>query len=143
MKTWNEFYTEQQINENILNGLMAKIGSFIPGITPQEKVDTTLDTLNLALDGVGIADPTGAADGVNSLIYGIRGLATKDPDKRKSHFYNALISAISAVPFGDLAKLLKAKKLLKKPVIQGMQTLRAGARGVRTDRFNTGVADAI
>ncbi len=108
MRTWEEYYTEQQLNEGIIDGLLARIGGLVPGLTTQDKANNVLDTINLALDGAGIVDPTGIVDGTNAVILltrGIHALATKQPANK--YFYDALISAISAVPLGDVMKLLK------------------------------------
>lgn len=142
MQTWNEFYTEQQLNENLMswtNTIFSKMGQMIPGVTPQEKADNALDMVNLALDAAGIADPSGVADGTNAAIYAIRAISAKEPDAMKRHMLDALISAVSAIPFGDLAKLLKARKMKTgaKTVAQIGRPLRTAAHGMRQDRFDS------
>lgn len=63
------------------------------GISPQKK-SSFVDNLQTTLDAVGIADPTGIADGVNAVIHLSRG-----------NYADAAISAIAIVPYiGDLAK---------------------------------------
>lgn len=113
----------------------------VPGMTTQDKLSTALDTINMALDGIGIVDISGTADGTNAVIYGLRALAAKDPDQRKAHMYNALISGVSALPFGDLAKLLKLRKMGKvgRVAVQGAKVARTVARTARNDRFNQGM----
>lgn len=66
-----------------------------------------MDKIQLALDGIGIIDPTPVTDGVNAAIS--LGRAAVDPSRRKEHMLNAGISGVSAaVPyFGDAAKLGK------------------------------------
>ena len=63
---------------------------------------TAMDALQLGIDGLGIVDPTGAADGINAAISGIRMFT--DPQRREEHLQNAAISAVSMVPYiGDTA----------------------------------------
>lgn len=54
-----------------------------------------LDYIQVSLDGFGILDPTGVADGINSVIYLARGQGAY-----------ALISAVAMLPYiGDIAKI--------------------------------------
>jgi hypothetical protein len=91
--------------------IWSKVGQSIPGTTPQEKAEVALDTIGTALDAAGLVDPSGIADGTNAVIHTLRAAASKDPDFRKRHLFDALISAVSIIPFADLAKLLKARKM--------------------------------
>lgn len=70
---------------------------------------TAIDSLQLMLDAIGIADPTPISDGINAAIS--VGRMFTDPERRGEHAQNAAISAVSMVPYiGDTAKLLKAKR---------------------------------
>jgi hypothetical protein len=65
-----------------------------------------VNLLQTGLDAIGVADPTGIADGVNAGISLVR--AFTDPQNAGTHLVNAGISAAGIVPYvGDLAKVLK------------------------------------
>lgn len=86
----------------------------VAGGTPYATNDqeTALDDLQAMLDVAGIIPSVGIApDVLNALIYA--GRAYQDPDKRKQHAINSVISLVSAMPFGDIAKLLKARQYNK------------------------------
>lgn len=88
----------------------------------EEKV---IDKIQTALDIAGFEPTIGtAADGANSIISLLRAAASKEKDKRKEHLINAGISAISLIPFADVIKLLKLRKL-------GKPATKAGIRGAR------------
>ncbi|MCC9644991.1 hypothetical protein LOC71_22165 [Rhodopirellula sp. JC740] len=72
---------------------------------------TTTDMVQLAADGLGVADPTGLIDGANAAVS--LGRAFLDPARRGEHFRNAAISAASVIPLGDITKLFKAKSAAK------------------------------
>ena len=60
------------------------------------------DILEAGLDIAGIFDPTGVVDGVSAAYYADKG-----------DWGSSMISAVSILPLGDAAKLLKAKKHIK------------------------------
>ena len=61
------------------------------------------DILSATLDLVGIADPSGVADGANAIL-----------QLKKGEYLDAAISGISLIPYaGDVAKLGKIKKDIK------------------------------
>lgn len=67
---------------------------------------TALDMGQLVLDGIGVVDPSGAADGANAVLS--LGRAVFDRERRGEHLKNAAISAVSILPYlGDLAKAFK------------------------------------
>jgi hypothetical protein len=76
-----------------------------------------LDKLQVALDVIGFEPTVGTvADATNSVISALRSaaaIARRDGDKAKEHAVNAGISAISMIPFGDVAKLVKLRKARK------------------------------
>lgn len=70
-------------------------------MTPQQTL--ALEIFQFGLDMVGIADPTGAADGISGLISLARG-----------QFWDAAISGAGLLPYiGDLAKTAKLPKYVK------------------------------
>ena len=79
-----------------------------------------LDKLQLALDVIGFEPTVGtAADAANSVISALRSaaaIARKDGDAAKQHAIDAGISAISMIPFGDVAKIAKLRKYRKSAV---------------------------
>lgn len=88
-----------------------------------------LDQLQAALDIIGFEPTVGtAADATNTVISSLRAALTKEPDQRKQHIINAGISAISLIPFADVIKLLKLRKLGKTPTRAAI----SGARNVKT-----------
>lgn len=101
-----------------------------------------LNTIQNALDVAGLEPTVGTfADGANSVISLLRAAAAKEPDQRKKHMINAGISSISMVPFGDVAKLLKFRKVPKTAVkgfIKGSRGIKNYAKVQKKygDRFN-------
>lgn len=93
-----------------------------------------IDKLQGALDVVGFIPGMGVgevADASNTVISGLRAALAKEPDERKRHIINAGISAVSLLPFADVIKVLKLRKLggLGRTVAKkGIQ----GARAART-----------
>ena len=126
-----------------ISQILMKAGQKVPGVTPQEKADSALDVINVALDGAGIVDPTGVADGANAVVFALRAMASKDPGRRNQHLLDALISVVSVFPFGDLAKLLKARKLRSaaRGVVQIGRVARDAAQAQRQQRYAQGQAD--
>ena len=99
----------------------------------QEKIKS-IDALQMALDVAGF-DPTYGtiADGINVILSTLRSglaLARKEGDQAKEHAINAGISAISLIPFADVIKVLKLRKLgkLKRPATK---LAIAGARAAK------------
>ena len=87
--------------------------------------EKAIDKIQTALDIVGLEPTFGSiADGTNSIISLLRAAASKETDKRKEHLINAGISAISLIPFADVIKLLKLRKV-------GKTATKAGVRGAR------------
>lgn len=65
-----------------------------------------VDNLQVALDAIGVFDPTPFTDLTNSIISLVR--AFRDPQKAPRHLVNAGISMLGVIPgFGDIAKLGK------------------------------------
>jgi len=81
------------------------------------KVSKLANMVQGALDIVGLEPTIGtAADVANtgiSLVRALKAAVQKEPDKLKRHMINAGISAISIIPAGDLAKLIKLRRLRK------------------------------
>lgn len=115
----------------------------VPGVAPKQtngesktkqpsRVSNLMDTFQLALDAIGVVDPTPIADGANAAISLGRAFIT-DPERRKEHLQNAAISAVSMIPYvGDTAKIAKLPRAAK-TVQRTAQTI----RGV--DRATDGV----
>ena len=58
----------------------------------------------------------------------------KENDDRKRHLINAGISSLSMIPFGDVLKILKIRKLGKpatKMAIKGIRSGKLAARGYK------------
>jgi GH24 family phage-related lysozyme (muramidase) len=84
----------------------------------KEKLDTVVDGIQYALDVVGLEPTVGSfADGANVVISLLRSALEKETDEKKKHLLNAAISAVSIVPFGDLAKIIKLR-VLRKPAVK-------------------------
>ena len=107
-------------------------------LTEEEKKEQAkikaIDALQVALDVAGF-DPTYGtiADGINVILSTLRSglaLARKEGDQAKEHAINAGISAISLIPFADVIKVLKLRKLgkLKRPATK---LAIAGARAAK------------
>lgn len=104
------------VGEGIGKNKREATATVIHGQEPQKdmgekpsKGQTAIDSVQMGLDAVGVADPTPITDGVNAAISMVR--AFKDPKRRGEHLQNAAISAVSMVPYiGDTAKLLKVKR---------------------------------
>ncbi len=88
-------------------------------LTEERRKRNAVDNLQTALDVLGLDPIMGvgpAADTVNVVISSLRSglaLAKKENDIAKEHIINAGISAISLIPFADVIKLLKFRKLGK------------------------------
>ena len=94
-----------------------------------------IDALQTALDVAGLEPTVGTiADGANALISLLRTAVAKEDDDRKRHLINAGISSLSMIPFGDVLKILKIRKLGKpatKMVIKGIRSGKLAARGYK------------
>ena len=85
----------------------------------EEKM-SNIDKLQAALDVAGVEPTIGSfADGANAVISALRAgkaAVAGEKDEAKEHIINMGISAVSLIPFADVIKLLKLRKLGKKPV---------------------------
>ena len=76
-----------------------------------------IDALQAALDIAGLEQTWGVfADGANSLIYAFRSVKsalTGKGKEAKQHLLDAGISAVSIIPFADVIKLLRLRKVPK------------------------------
>lgn len=92
-----------------------------------------IDKLQGALDAIGFIPGMGAgevADASNTVISGLRAALAKEPDERKRHIINAGISAVSLLPFADVIKVLKLRKLGG----LGRTAAKTGIKGARAAR---------
>ena len=88
--------------------------------------EKAIDQIQTALDIAGLEPTVGSvADGANIIISLLRAAANKEKDKRKEHLINAGISAISLIPFADVIKLLKLRKIGKTATKAGISGARA------------------
>jgi len=96
-----------------------------------------LDKLQVALDVIGFEPTVGtAADASNSVISALRSaaaIARKDGDTAKQHAIDAGISAISMIPFGDVAKIAKLRKF-RKPAVKAARLAKDAGKGIQTRR---------
>jgi hypothetical protein len=81
------------------------------------------------------------ADATNTIISGLRAALSKEKDSRKKHLINMGISATSLIPFADVIKILKLRKLGKRPTkmaISGARAIKSSAEMKKTqgDRFS-------
>ena len=106
-----------------------------------------VDKLQLALDLIGIEPSVGtiadAANIVISLGRMLNNARKKETSEVKRHAINAGISAISLIPLGDVAKLLKIRTLARKgkmgkaaakASISGLRSAKTGLAAVKQDR---------
>ncbi|PHQ35175.1 hypothetical protein [Rhodopirellula bahusiensis] len=114
-------------------------GDLDPNATDTSSVSNAVDLGQLALDGIGIADPTPISDGLNTAIS--IGRAVTDPNRRGEHLQNAAISAVSMIPFvGDLAKVFKAPRATRS-VNQATRAMKRQPAGKAANRLD-GIVDA-
>ena len=96
-----------------------------------------LDKLQLALDVIGFEPTVGTvADASNAVISALRSaaaIARRDGDTAKQHAIDAGISAISMVPFGDIAKIAKLRKF-RKPAVSAARLARDAGKGIQHKR---------
>ena len=89
--------------------------------------------IQAGLDLVGLEPSIGtAADIANTIISAVR-VAFPSGEPRKKHLGNMIISGVSIVPFGDFAKLLKAKQYrqLAKNLVKGAKEARKTAKATK------------
>lgn len=76
-----------------------------------------IDAVQAALDVAGFEPTIGSlADGVNAVIYLLRSAKSAlkgDAKQAKGHLLDAGISAISLIPFADVIKLMRLRKIPK------------------------------
>jgi hypothetical protein len=119
MKTFIQYYVNQQLIQ-----------------------EAAIDKLQTALDIVGFEPTVGTiADATNAIISGLRAALSKEKDLRKKHLINMGISATSLIPFADVIKILKLRKLGKKPAkiaISGARAIKSSAEMKKTqgNRFS-------
>lgn len=105
----------------------------------QEENSNLLNIIQTALDVAGLEPTIGTvADGANTLISGLRAATAKEPDEKKKHIINMGISAVSMLPFGDVAKLVKMRSL-RKPVTTGLKAIKGYTKDQKLpskNRFN-------
>jgi hypothetical protein len=93
--------------------------------------EAAIDKLQTALDIVGFEPTVGTvADATNAVISGLRAALAKEKDLKKKHLINMGISATSLIPFADVIKILKLRKLGKKPTrlaISGARAIKSSA----------------
>ena len=107
----------------------------------------SIDKIQLALDIAGIEPSVGtiadAANIVISLGRMLNNARKKQTSEVKRHAINAGISAISLIPLGDVAKLLKIRTLARKgkigkaaakASISGLRSAKTGLAAVKQDR---------
>jgi GH24 family phage-related lysozyme (muramidase) len=84
----------------------------------KKKLDVVFDGVQHALDVVGLEPTIGSvADGSNAIISLLRSALEKEKNEKKKHLLNAAISAVSIIPFGDLAKIIKLRSV-RKPTVK-------------------------
>ena len=102
-----------------------------------------LDKLQVALDVIGFEPTVGTtADAANSVISALRSaaaIARRDGDTAKQHAIDAGISAISMVPFGDVAKIAKLRKL-RKPAVKIARIAKTQGKRIQHQRKRDRIA---
>jgi len=112
MKTFRHYYKNQQLIQ-----------------------EAAIDKIQTALDIVGLEPTIGSvADGANTIISGLRAAFSREKDSRKKHLINMGISAVSLVPFADVIKVLKLRKLGKGPARAGIATARAIKKSAEAEK---------
>ncbi len=105
----------------------------------ESKLTKYTDIVQGALDIAGLEPTIGtAADATNAIISTLRAAIAKETDTRKKHLLNAGISAVSMLPFGDVAKLAKLRSI-RKPLTKGLKSVKAYVKTQKTpavDRFS-------
>jgi hypothetical protein len=89
-----------------------------------------LDTIQSALDVAGIEPTIGTvADSINVVISLLRAAKDKTSDERKSHLFDAAISAISILPMADFVKILKIRKY-RKLATKAARVIKTGGKNI-------------
>ena len=98
----------------------------------EESFTKTLNVVQTALDVAGLEPTIGAfADGSNAVISALRAALSKEKDERNKHLINAGISTLSIIPFADVLKIFKIRKLgvpATKLAIKGIRAGKVAAR---------------
>ena len=103
------------------------------------KSGSSLDKLQLALDVAGIEPTIGTgADAINVIISLLRAAKDKEADDRNKHLIDAGISAISLVPFADVVKLVKLRKL-RRPAAKIARGIKTGSKVLPKSYASEGV----
>ena len=101
----------------------------------EEGFTKTLNVVQTALDVAGLEPTIGAfADGTNAVISTLRAAAAKEKDDRKKHLINTGISTLSIIPFADVLKIFKIRKLgapATKAAIKGIRAGKVAAKGYK------------
>ena len=127
----------------------------IGGFTP-EQIDMALDGITTALDAWGLEQLTGwIGDLLSAGLSAGRGavkLYQGDKSRAAGHGIDAAASLISAIPLGDVAKLIKLRKgsnyarlFIKaaKPARAAAKTHKAGRQAQRAGGMGQGIARKI
>jgi len=119
MQTFKQFFNEGLPGGGITQP--ATVAAIPAPATRSEDKMSNIDKLQAALDIAGFEPTVGTgADAANAAISALRmgkaAIAGKG-DKATEHALNAGISAISMIPFADVIKVLKLRKL-GKPAVQ-------------------------
>ena len=105
--------------------------------------ESWLDKLQVALDLIGFEPTVGtAADAANSVLSALRSaaaIARRDGDSAKQHAIDAGISAISMVPFGDVAKIAKLRKF-RKPAVKAARMAKTQGQQIQHQRKRDRIA---
>lgn len=101
----------------------------------EESFTKTLNVVQTALDVAGLEPTIGAfADGSNAVISALRAALSKEKDERNKHLINAGISTLSIIPFADVLKIFKIRKLgipATKLAIKGIRAGKVAAKGYK------------
>ena len=102
----------------------------------EESFTKTLNVVQTALDVAGLEPTIGAfADGSNAVISALRAALSKEKDERNKHLINAGISTLSIIPFADVLKIFKIRKLgipATKAAIKGIRAGKVAAKGYKS-----------
>ena len=106
-----------------------------------EEESKAVDKLQTVLDVVGLEPSVGSVADLANVGISL-GRAGLDKSKRTDHLANAGISAVSLVPFGDVAKLAKIKPI-RKSLVKGFKGIKNMAKAKKAEgtRFNENYAD--
>jgi len=107
-----------------------------------------IDDVQVALDVAGLEPTIGtAADAANGIISVLRASMAKTSDEKDKHLINAGISAVSLIPFADVIKLLKVRKLgnsATRLAVKGARGIKQIANNQKITRFDEkNIHDAV